>query len=137
MGQDGPKGPPGRTEYCHNYHRQSCATGNIGAPGLQGSPGDRGKKGHIGHKGEIGDEGPIGATGRRGRSGRTGSRGLLTQIECRSQRTRYVRPNRFKNRKHKFSCNEDKLEFLRGFFIETRGEKIRYHYRCCWFISAF
>ncbi len=137
MGKDGPVGPPGSSASCPNNRKTFCAAGGIGDVGLQGLVGEKGKKGYQGYIGDIGDKGPLGDTGRRGRAGRTGSRGMLTKIECRSQRTRFVRPNKYKNKKQKFSCNETKVEFLRGFFIESRGDKIRYHYKCCWFASIY
>eukprot|EP00794_Sanderia_malayensis_P016630 gene16630-18320_t len=137
MGKDGPVGPPGRTYPCHGHERAFCATGGVGHDGLQGIRGDTGRKGQQGNGGKIGNPGMMGDTGNRGQAGRTGSRGLLTKIECLTKKTKFVRTNKFKNRKQRFSCNDTKLEFLRGFFIEQRGEKIRYNYKCCWFMSIF
>ena len=111
--------------------------GEPGASGTRGSKGNKGKIGQMGHKGEMGIQGSSGSVGRRGRSGRPGSRGLLTEIKCRTAKTRYTRPSRFKNGRHVFGCNETRVEFLRGFKIETNGEKIRYRYRCCSFINVY
>ena len=85
----------------------------------------------------MGHEGSVGRKGKRGRSGRPGSRGLLTEIECRTGQTRFMKPMRFKKGRHSFGCNETNIEFLKGFEIEANGEKIRYKYRCCWFINVF
>lgn len=138
MGVDGGIGPAGPQVACPKYYRKvHCAAGETGPPGYQGVIGEKGKRGLKGFKGEMGAEGEPGMMGRRGRSGRAGSRGLLTEIKCRTERTRYVRSTRYKNKKHSFECNETNVEFLKGFEIETNGEKIRYKYKCCWFVSVF
>ena len=138
MGINGVRGPAGPPFSCpSNYGRIQCAVGQPGSDGYQGITGTKGPVGPIGYKGEMGSRGNKGKAGRRGRSGRPGSRGLLTEVKCRTGKTRFVRPLRFKNGKHSFSCNETNIEFLKGFRIERHGEKIRYRYKCCWFISVF
>ena len=138
MGADGVSGPAGPPVSCpHYYGRINCVVGQPGNAGYQGVRGEKGQFGPMGHKGEMGHQGLSGTTGRRGRSGRPGSRGLLTEIKCRTGKTKFVRPLRFKNGKHSFSCNETNIEFLKGFRIEKNGEKIRYRYKCCWFIHVF
>ena len=138
MGGDGGTGPVGPPSSCPSHFRKiNCAVGQPGYQGSAGMTGEKGQPGPVGYKGEMGPRGPTGKSGRRGRSGRPGSRGLLTEIKCRTGKTRFVRPMRFKNKKHSFSCNETNVEFLKGFEIETNGEKIRYRYKCCWFVNVF
>lgn len=138
MGADGGTGPAGPPVVCPSYYKRiDCAVGQPGLPGSHGKTGGKGIIGPTGHKGERGAKGATGVDGKRGRSGRPGSVGLLTEMKCRTAKTRYVRPLRFKNGRHSFECSEANIEFLKGFEIETRGEKIRYKYKCCWFINVF
>ena len=138
MGEDGANGPAGPPMSCPSYYAKfNCAVAQQGFVGFQGLKGEKGELGLAGRKGEMGPKGKGGTGGKRGRSGRPGSRGLLTEIKCKTRKTKFVRPLRFRNGKHSFSCNETNIEFLKGFRIERNGEKIRYRYKCCWFVNVF
>ena len=138
MGGDGPAGSPGLPGTCQRaVNVIPCKIGPTGPDGYNGPIGSKGPQGPQGLKGDIGEKGRQGQKGRRGRSGRRGSSGMLTAIECRDRSTRFSRPNKFKNGRHSFECNNKREEFLQGFSIEARGHKIRYNYRCCFFTKTF